>query len=142
MTTKLMTVPRSPARKGKTNADPLVAMVAEQDAMATAGAAMRNIADEIYYALPKEERRQSLDVRDEGDLPGSLGALYRKAMRLEARADRLHRKIVRTKPVSIAGACAALEMMNEYWREEAIDNVIAGLREIEGAQSAPERAAA
>jgi hypothetical protein len=112
-------------------ADPILALIAEKRRLLDIGLDFRGRADRAFFALgdASERRRRFGDIEDEA-LPAPFGPLYAEAQRFEDASGEMLDRIVETKPVTLAGVIAQLEMSIAAEDDDLVVAALAGLRDI------------
>src|SRR5438270_9313559 len=110
--------------------DPILALIAEEARLREIGCKFREQADNLWYALSKDERqRLHKDAEYETDLPAPIGELYAQAEDYEDASSELVDQMTETKPTTIAGV---VELLLEWGDNPAhIDNAFEALRDID-----------
>ena len=109
-------------------ADPVLDLIRNEDAIRLVACKFRSRADDILFAMPDEEYDRTCHL-DEEKLRAPIGPLYAQANRAEERAGILFDRIARTKPTTIQGAIAQLELSGNN-DDPLVKMAIAGLRDI------------
>jgi hypothetical protein len=118
------------AREVEPSDDPVLDLIAEHARLEQIGVDYRTRADEAFFALDSaEQRRLHLQYPDDEDLPEPIGSLYAEAALKEEAANEAHDRLLATKPITLGGAIALLEL-TDMEHEPLIATVIEGLREI------------
>jgi hypothetical protein len=116
----------------KNQADPVVALIAEEERLRCAAFDLEAAADALFFALPYAERMR---LKRTGQLPGKIGELYRRSEPLYEEANQLLDRIRQTRPITLAGAIAMLESDSEV-----LDLVLEFLRDLQAKEEDPRSA--
>lgn len=116
------------ARAMDVTVDPVLALISEEASIRDLACAYQLRADEAVEALSDAEYEKVCRVPDE-KLPAPIGPLYVEADRHLNTAKRLFAEIGRTRPKTINGVVALLELA-DHDDDPLVRNAIAGLRDI------------
>jgi hypothetical protein len=117
-----------PAVSSAAAADPVIAMIAEEERLRDRETAYDQRLHDLIRANPSETQSKLYAQIGKEALPEPMAGLYRECARLSDAANELAIQIEATKPTTVEGAAAMLKWATVGGDNTAVDTVIAGLQ--------------